>query len=65
MTLAKVPSGDLGVPISGSSDELDSYLSVGSESSRGDARKITGNYYQLILAADRDLSFPLGCVHEL
>lgn len=64
VTLAEVPSGDLR-DITGTIDELDFYLSVGSESLRGDARKIIGNYYQLFLVADRDLSFPLGYVHEL
>lgn len=64
VTLAEVLSGGLG-DISGTNDELGSYLSVDSESSRGDVMKITGNYHQLLLAADQDLSFSSGCVLEL
>lgn len=64
VTLAEVLSGGLG-GISGTNDELGSYLSVDSESSRGDVMKITGNYHQLLLAADQDLSFSSGCVLEL
>lgn len=54
VTPAEALSGGLG-GISGTINELDSYLSVDSESLKGDVRKITENYYQRCLAADQDL----------
>lgn len=64
MALAEASSGGL-AGITGTINELDSHPSVDSESLRGDVRKITGNYYQLLLAVDQDLSFSLGHVFEL
>ena len=64
VTLAEALPGGLW-DISGTINELDSYLSVDSQSLRGDVRKITGNYYELFLAVDQDLSFCLGWVFEL